>query len=61
MNDNVKKLLEPIKESPDLPIVPIVDIKIAADDSFNNQLGHAEFMKLLAANGWGLKMLTLKI
>lgn len=59
MNKNVQKLLEP-----DLPIIPIVNIEIVADDSFNNQLGHlgyAEFAELLAANGWCLKMLNRKL
>lgn len=40
MNDNVKKLLELIKENPDVPIVPMVDSEVVADDSYNNWLGH---------------------
>lgn len=39
MNENVKRLLELIKENPDLPIVPLVDSDVVADDSCNSWLG----------------------
>lgn len=40
MNENVKKLLELIEENPDLPIVPMVDSEVVADDCCTYWMGH---------------------
>lgn len=40
MNENVQKLLELIKEHPDLPIVPMVDSEVVADDYCSYWMGH---------------------
>lgn len=40
MNENGKKLLELIKEYPDLPIVPMVASEVVADDCFSYWMGH---------------------
>lgn len=42
MNENIHDLLHLIAENPDLPIVPIVDSEIVADDGYNSWIG-----------GWG--------
>ena len=39
MNENVKNLLELVKENPDLPIVPMVDGEIVAGDDFATWMG----------------------
>lgn len=37
---NTEKLLQLIKDHPDLPVVPMVDAEVVADDTYQNWLGH---------------------
>lgn len=39
MNENTKKLLELVKENPDLPIVPMVESEVVCDDGYCRWLG----------------------
>jgi len=39
MNEKVRRLLELIKENPDLPIVPMVDADIVSGDDFGMWMG----------------------
>lgn len=47
--ENISKLLKLIQENPDLPIVPMVDADIVADDSgyWSGKWGHAEIDKYI--------------
>lgn len=40
MNENVQQLLELIKENPNLPIVPMVDSEVVADDCCTYWMGN---------------------
>lgn len=39
MNEKTRELFKLIQENPDLPIVPMVDSEIVADDGYNRWLG----------------------
>lgn len=54
-NENIKTLLELIKENPELPIVPMVDAEIVGDDygRWSGTWGIAEVDRYVVAdNGW---------
>ena len=39
MNENIEKLLQLIKENPDLPILPMVDGEVCGGDDYNYWMG----------------------
>ena len=40
MNEVTAKLLQVIKENPDLQVIPVVDSDVVADDGFNSWMGN---------------------